>query len=105
MPRYALIYRNGTPPQSPEEGQKHMEAWRAWSAGLGDAMVEPGMPFSKAVSLSSDGVSEDVGNQSFDGVSIIEAENFEQAQKMAAGCPHIDLGGDLIVAEGMDLEM
>lgn len=105
MPRFALIYRNANPPGSPEEGQKHMEAWRAWSSGLGDAMVEPGMPFSQSVAVSSSGVSENVGANALNGISIVEAEDCHAARAMAESCPHLSLGGDIVVAEGMDMEM
>ena len=105
MLKFTLIYRNANPVSSPEQGQKHMEAWRAWSSGLGDALVEPGMPFSKAVKVAGDGTGDDVGAQSFNGVSIVEAADLEAACAMARSCPHLQLGGDIIVAEGMDMEM
>ncbi len=105
MPKFAFIYRNAQPPQTPEEGQKHMEDWRAWSAGLGDAMVEPGMPFSQAVTASSAGVERKGDEAAFNGISIVEAATCEEAGAMAAACPHLNLGGDIVVAEGLDMEM
>lgn len=105
MPKFALIYRNSTPPASPEEGSKHMDAWRAWSSGLGDALVEPGMPFSTAKVVSNKGVSDDLGGQKYDGISIVEARDIDEAMAMAARCPHLDMGGDMVVAEGLDMEM
>ncbi|WP_298464334.1 hypothetical protein [uncultured Erythrobacter sp.] len=105
MPRFAFIYRNAQPPTTPEEGQQHMEAWRAWSSRLGDALVEPGMPFSQAVTASKDGVARHGDEASFNGISIVEAETCEEAGAMASSCPHLNLGGDIVVAEGMDMEM
>jgi len=105
MPKFAFIYRNAQPPKTPEEGQQHMEAWRAWSTGLGDAMIEPGMPFSQAVTASKDGVARTGDEAVFNGISIVEAATCEEAGEMAKSCPHIDVGGDIIVAEGMNMEM
>ena len=105
MPKFAFIYRNAQPPKTPEEGQQHMEAWRAWSSGLGDALIEPGMPFSQAVTASSSGI-ERVGDETaFNGISIVEAATCEEAGEMAKSCPHLNLGGDILVCEGMDMEM
>lgn len=105
MAKYAFIYRGGRPPGSPEEGQAHMSAWRAWAASLGEAYVYPGMPFSNAVTVSATGTSEGSGDIPLAGVSVVEAESLDAAREMAATCPHLTLGGDIVVAEGMDLEM
>ena len=105
MPKFALIYRNATPPGTPEDGQKHMAAWQEWSSGLGEALIEPGMPFSKAVVVSQNGTSSQIENAKYDGVSIVETESIEQAAEMAARCPHLYLGGDMVVAEGLEMEM
>lgn len=105
MPKFAFLYRNANSPGSPEEGKKHMEAWRKWSTGLGAAMIEPGMPFSRTVAVSGKGTSEDVGPQTFNGISIVEASDCKAAQAMAQSCPHLGMGGDIVIAEGMDMEM
>ncbi|MEP3050308.1 MAG: hypothetical protein ABJP48_12085 [Erythrobacter sp.] len=105
MPRFALIYRNAQPPKNPEDGQQHMVKWRAWSSGLGGAMIEPGMPFSNASVVSQDGAQDYVDQHSLNGVSIVEATDLAAAQGMAASCPHLNMGGDIVVAEGMDMEM
>lgn len=105
MPKFALIYRDANPPSSPEEGQKHMEAWRAWSASLGDALIDPGMPFAKTVAVSEGGATEDIGPNSLNGVSILEVANCHEAREIAERCPHLGLGGDIVIAECLDMEM
>ncbi len=105
MTKFAFIYRDANPPATPEEGKAHMEKWRAWAEGLGEAYIYPGMPFLAATIVSTSGVSEYGGGARLNGVSIIEADSPEAAQQMAQGCPHLNLGGDIVVAEGMDLEM
>ncbi|MEP5937076.1 MAG: YciI family protein [Erythrobacter sp.] len=105
MPRFALIYRNANPPSTPEEGQQHMAAWMAWSNGLGAAMIEPGMPFSQSVAVSLTGTSEDIGPHQLNGISIVEADDRQAALAMAQSCPHMTMGGDIVVSEGMDMPM
>jgi len=105
MPKFALIYRNSTSPSTAEEGQKHMKAWMAWSSELGAAMVEPGMPFSQTIAVSNSGVSENVGANTLNGISIVEAADCKAARAMAESCPHLNLGGDIVVCEGIDMPM
>ena len=105
MPKFAFIYRRSNPPKTPENGQAHMTKWRAWSSGLGSALVYPGMPFSDAATVSAPGITEGSGEIPLSGVSVVEADSFEAAKQMAKACPHLDLGGDIIVAQGMDMEM
>ncbi len=105
MPKFAFIYRDANPPSSAEEGQAHMEAWRAWSSGLGDALIDPGMPFSQMVRVDKNGIEKWEGDVPLNGVSVVEVATCEEAGAMAASCPHLNLGGDIIVAEGMDMEM
>jgi len=105
MPKFALIYRGGKPFKTPEEGKAYMTKWRAWSDRLGSAFVYPGMPFSTAVTVGADGVSEGSGAIPLSGVSVIMADNLEAAEGIAKACPHLDIGGDIIVAQGMDMEM
>lgn len=105
MVKFAFIYRGGQPFRSPEEGRAHMARWRAWRDGLGEAYVYPGMPFSVAVTVSASGTREGSGEVPLSGVSIVEAASLEAAQEMAKACPHLGIGGDIVVAQGMDMEM
>lgn len=105
MAKFAFIYRGGQPFRTPEEGRAHMARWRAWRDGLGEAYVYPGMPFSVAVTVSASGTCEGSGEVPLSGVSIVEAASLEAAQEMAKACPHLGIGGDIVVAQGMDIEM
>lgn len=105
MAKFAFIYRAATPPSSPEEGQAHMKNWTAWSDSLGDAMIYPGMPFSQAVVVSKDGIERMTEGVPLNGISVVEAATCEEAGAMAARCPHLDMGGDIVVAEGVDMKM
>ncbi|MEZ5824300.1 MAG: hypothetical protein R3C97_06045 [Geminicoccaceae bacterium] len=105
MRKFAFIYRGGKPPANPEEGREHMRKWREWRDTLGDAMVEPGMPFSRCLTVAASGAAEGSGDVPLVGVSLVEADTIEAARDMAASCPHLGLGGDIVVAEGMVMEM
>jgi hypothetical protein len=44
MPNYVFAYHGEKMPESPEEGAKHKAKCKAWVAGLGYAVVNPGTP-------------------------------------------------------------
>lgn len=105
MAKFGLIYRGAKPFTSREDGMAHMANWKAWAEGLGKAYIYPGMPFSAAMTVAADGVTEGSGAVALNGVSVIEAESMEAALAIAKSCPHLNTGGDIVVAQGMDMEM
>ncbi len=104
MSNYIIAYHGGRKPESPEEGAKHMAKWKAWVGGLGDAVVDPGTPLGKSKIVSSSGVSDDGGPNAMSGFSIVKADNMDAALEMAKGCPFLELGGTLEVAEVMEMK-
>ena len=104
MSNYIIAYHGGRKPESPEEGAKHMAKWKAWVGGLGDAVVNPGTPLGKSKIVSSSGVSDDGGPNAMSGFSIVKADNMDAALEMAKGCPFLELGGTLEVAEVMEMK-
>ncbi len=103
MSNYVFAYHGGKKPESPEEGAKHMAKWKAWIGGLGDAVVNPGTPLGKSKTVSSGGVSDDGGPNPLLGFSIVKADSMDAALEMAKGCPLLELGGTLEVAEVMEM--
>ena len=104
MSNYIIAYHGGRKPENPEEGAKHMAKWKAWVGGLGDAVVNPGTPLGKSKIVSSSGVSDDGGPNAMSGFSIVKADNMDAALEMAKGCPFLELGGTLEVAEVMEMK-
>ena len=102
MPKFAFIYLGGN---RPEDGAAHMEKWRAWSTGMGDANVYPGMPFAGSVIVSGAGIVDGSGDVPMTGVTVIEADDLEAAIEHAKACPHLELDGQIVVAQGVDMEM
>ncbi len=100
MSDYVFAYHGGKKPESPEEGAKHMEKWKAWVAGLGDAVVNPGTPLGMSKIVSSDGVADGGGSNRLTGFSIVKADSMDAALEMAKGCPYLEHGnGTIEVAE------
>ena len=104
MKNYVFVYRGGKQFKSPEEGAKHIAKWGAWVGGLGDASVNRGSPFAKSKTVSSSGVSDDGGSNPLTGYSIVKAGSLDAALKMAKACPHLDIGGSIVVAEVMEMK-
>ena len=102
MNNYVFVYRGGLEFKSPEEGAAHMAKWKAWVGGLGDASVNRGTPFKMSKIVSSSGVA-DSGADPLTGYSIVKAENIDAALAMAKACPHLDIGGSIVVAEVMEM--
>jgi hypothetical protein len=100
MPKYLIAYRGGQ--KSPQDGAAHRAKWKAWVAGLGDAMVNPGTPLGNGKLVSRNGVSEPAADR-LTGFSIVMADSLAAALDMARGCPFLDIG-TLEVAEVMEMK-
>ena len=93
MSNYVFAYHGEKMPVSPEEGAKHKAKCKAWVGGLGDAVVNPGIPMGgMSKTVSSSGVSDDVGSNPLIGFSIVKADSMEAALEMAKGAPHLEIG-------------
>ena len=102
MSNYVFAFHGGKKPGSPEEGAKLMAKWKAWVAGLGDAVVNPGTPLGMSKTVSSGGVSDDGGSNPLLGFSIVKADSMDAALEMAKGCPHLEIG-TIEVAEAKEM--
>ena len=73
-----------------EPTQEVMEAWGKWFASIGDKMVDPGNPLGPGREISHTGTKElPLGMESLTGYLIINADNLDEAEKIAKGCPMI----------------
>jgi hypothetical protein len=105
MADYILAYHGGNKPESAEQGAEMMAKWKAWIAGLGDAVVNPGTPLGMSRIVSAGGVSDDGGSNPMSGFSVVTAETMDVALEMARSCPTLELGGTIEVAEMMEMKM
>lgn len=105
MPKFLLIYHGKPDIQSPEDGAKHMQAWKAWSAGMGDAVVDPGLPVGASKTITADGVEDHGGANPASGMTVLQANSMDEAIALAKDCPHLSGTGTIEIAEALDLEM
>ena len=89
---FVFAYHGGKIPESPEVGAKNMAKFEAWVGGLGDAVVNPGLPLGKSKTVSSSGVSDGGGSHPLVGFSIVKAKSMDAALEMAKGCPRLEIG-------------
>jgi len=70
--------------------QEIQEAWGKWFASIGDKMVDSGSPLGPGREISHSGTKElPLGKESLTGYCIINADNLDEAEKIAKGCPII----------------
>jgi YCII-related domain len=103
MPKYVIAYQGGRKFESPQEGAAYMAKWQAWMGGLGDAVIDPGMPLGAGKLVSASGVS-DRGADMLTGFSVVSADSMEVALQFARQCPHLE-HGTIEVAEAMEMRM
>ena len=99
MAQYVFLYYGEPQFDSPAEGQAHQQKFFAWMRGLGEAVVNPGMPLGQATVVSAAGVSSDDSSARLTGFSIITADSLDAAVNMAKASPYADVGGSIHVAE------
>ncbi len=100
MANYLLAYHGGGMPDSPEEGARIMALWTKWFGELGPAIVDGGNPVGRTATIASDGtVSDGGGANPVSGYSVIKADSFDEAVRMARGCPLLESGGVIEVGE------
>ena len=105
MSNFVLLFTGGGMPETEEEQAAVMAAWGAWYGGLGDAVVDPGNPFSPAAKyIASDGTVTDgaVGTANT-GYTVLKADSMEAAVGMAKKCPMLEGNGQVTVYETFDM--
>jgi hypothetical protein len=86
MNTYLLVHQQ---PRNYTGTPETLAAWEAWFEQLEGALVDPGNSV-----LSDRGVAGDAGTAlPLGGYSIINAENIEDAARLAQGCPIVADGG------------
>ena len=101
MPKYVIAYLGGKQVANPDARAAQMAKWKAWVDGLGDRMVNPGMPLGQGKLVSAAGVSER-GPNHLTGFSIVLADNIDAALEIAQRCPFLEIG-TIEVAEAMEM--
>ena len=104
MAKFVFAYHGGNHPNSPEEVKKVMDAWGAWFASMGAAVIDGGNAVGKSSTVKQDGsLVSGGGANPISGYSLIEATNLDDAHKKAKGCPILKAGGTIEIAQAMDM--
>jgi hypothetical protein len=106
MAKYLFAYHGGSSmgQMSPADAKKIHDAWGAWFGSLGAAVVDGGNPVGKSSTVKADGsLVSGGGSNPVSGYSLIEAASLADAHKKAKGCPLLQAGGSVEIAEAMDM--
>ena len=99
MANFLLTYYGGAVPQTKEDQDRVMRAWTDWFAKLGDRLIDGGNPVSQVRTVAPDrSVSDGVANPPT-GYSIISSDSIDGAVDLVKGCPVLDDGATVQVAE------
>jgi hypothetical protein len=100
MTNFVLLYTGGFMPANEADRTAMMEAWGAWYAKLGPAIVDGGNPFGAARSITAEGVSDgSVSSPPVTGYTTISAESLDTAVELVRKHPHVKYGGQVTVFE------
>lgn len=91
MQSYILAYYGEPKFDGPQQAAAQKARWQAWLGGLGGAVIDPGTPLGKAMSVSAGGVRE-AGAGRLLGFSIVKAASLDAAIEMAKACPYLEQG-------------
>lgn len=105
MPKFVFAYHGGAKPESEEDVAKVMGAWKAWMGAMGDAIIDMGNPVGMSKTVSSSGVADDGGSNPLGGYTLVSADTIDKAVELAKGCPIIESGGSVEVAEAIEIDM
>ncbi len=104
MAKYLFLYHGGKHPESEEETKQVLDAWGQWFGSMGAAVVDGGNPVGKSSTVNPDGsVADNGGSNPASGYSLVEAGDLDDALTKARGCPILEAGGTVEVAEALDM--
>jgi hypothetical protein len=97
MKQFILFYKG--PPTPP--GASH-EKWPDWFNKVGDQLVDRGSPMQHGLVLHRDGSTSDSATR-FNGYSILQAKNLDEALNLIKDHPFLTLGTDEFTVEIFEL--
>jgi hypothetical protein len=105
MGKFVLLFTGGGMPESEEEQAAVLAAWGVWYEGLGEAVVDPGNPFSPAVQniVSNGSVSNGPFGTLASGYTVLKADSMDAAVAMAKRCPMLEGNGQITIYEALDM--
>ena len=107
MTKFMVLYRSAMSAReqmagaSPEQAQAGMDAWMAWAAKAGDAIVDLGAPLAEAGHVGPGSAGGDSDHIS--GFSILQAESADALTSVLDGHPHLATGGSIEALEFLSI--
>jgi hypothetical protein len=105
MAEYLYLFKGGNEQQlSPEQMQKHMQAWFAWVGELqkrgvyqaGNPLERTGKSLRGKRKTVTDGPLAEAKDL-VGGYVLVTAKGLDEAVELARGCPHLEVEGDVEV--------
>lgn len=104
MAKYLFIYHGGKNPETEEETAAVLDAWGQWLGSMGAAVIDGGNPVGQSSTVNPDGsVADNGGSNPASGYGLIEAGDLDDAIAKARGCPILEAGGSVELAEALDM--
>ena len=103
MPKYLFVYHGGKKPESSKEVEEVMAKWGAWLGGMGAAALDPGNPVGMSKTVFANKVTDSGGANPASGYGVIEAATMDTAIAQAKGCPILEAGGNVEIAEIIEM--
>ena len=97
MKKFILFYKG--PPTPPDASH---EKWPAWFNKVGNQLVDQGSPMQNGLVLHRNGSTSGPATN-FNGDSIIQAENIDEALSLIKDHPFLTLGADKFTVEIFEL--
>jgi len=79
-----------------------MAKWEAWYGEIGASLLDGGNPFAQTKNVTSNGVTGPNDNPAT-GYTVVDATDIDAAVATAKGCPILDSGGSVEVAEAISM--
>ena len=80
-----------------------MAAWGQWMGEISGSLVDGGNPVGPSKTVTPTGVEDNGGSNPLSGYSLVNADTIDAAVEMAKGCPILDAGGSVEVAEAIEM--
>ena len=104
MAKYLFVYHGGSQPETEEEIAAVIDAWGSWMGSMGAAVVDGGNPVGMSSTVNPDrSVADNGGSNPASGYGLFEAADLDDAIAKAKGCPILDAGGSVELAECIDM--
>jgi hypothetical protein len=97
MKKFVVLYSGGRPARDPRQAEPSMNSWTEWLDTLDGAIVERGLPFGEAKTVTASGVEDAADGNVSNGYSIVQAGSLKEAAALVKGCPIIARGGKVHV--------